>query len=95
MTPLLPQYHQQFNHLANTLDSLQLNPNVLKNKKIKALISSNNLDNVINDWHWLLSKLAEDEALKVESDFFKPHWIPVEANQLLRDSAQVFQHIST
>jgi len=80
MTPLLPQYHQQFNHLANTLDSLQLNPNVLKNKKIKALISSNNLDNVINDWHWLLSKLAEDEALKVESDFFKPHWIPVEAN---------------
>jgi len=80
MTPILPQYHQQLNHIANTLDSLQLNPNVLKNKNITALISSNNLDNAINDWHWLLSKLAEDEALKVESDFFKPHWIPVEAN---------------
>jgi hypothetical protein len=80
MTPILPQYQQQLNQLANTLDSLQLNPNVLKNKKINTFINRNDLDNVINDWHWLLSKLTEDEALIVESAFFKPHWIPVEAN---------------
>ena len=66
-------HYQNAKHILAYMNSY---PKVLSTLRMKEIHNSDNLDDAQIEWIWLCSKF--DNILEI--DFFKPYWIPLEAN---------------
>ena len=66
-------HYQDARHILAYMNSY---PKVLSTLRMKEIHNPDNLDDAQIEWIWLCSKF--DNIL--ETDFFKPYWIPLEAN---------------
>lgn len=75
-TPFNQEWGMQYKNAKHILSYLNTYPVVLNTLKFGEIHNPVNLDDAQNEWIWLCSKF--DNPL--ETEFFKPYWIPIEVN---------------